>query len=140
MLTQVVLTTLAETLAEEGARIAYLFGSHARGNPGPLSDIDLAVLFGLPLSPEASLDRTLSVMASVSPLFDARVGVVVLDTAPAELRYAVIGEGNVLLNLDNDLRVSFEARTVSEYLDMEYLRSIQRRHLHRHVQEALHGS
>lgn len=135
MLTPAILQDLSALLEEEGARVAYLFGSHARGNPGPMSDVDLAVLYGRPLSAGEALDLALAVMASASELLGQRVDVVVLDTAPPELKYAVIGEGVVLVNLDDDLRVDFEAHTVSEYLDTEYMRSVQRRYLHERLRE-----
>lgn len=35
---------IATILKRHGITTAYLFGSHARGTPGPLSDIDIAVL------------------------------------------------------------------------------------------------
>ena len=139
MLAPALLADLARTLAAEGARVAYLFGSHARGTAGALSDVDLAVLFGRPMPAAESLDHSLSVMAAVSSLLPARPDVVVLDTAPAELKYAIIGEGIVFLNTDDDLRASFEARAVSEYLDTEYMRSVQRRHLYRHIREDHHA-
>lgn len=43
---------LEETFERHDAVLAYLYGSQARGDAGPLSDVDVAVLFG-PNAPES---------------------------------------------------------------------------------------
>lgn len=42
---------LDEVFERFGVVLAYLYGSQARGDTGPLSDVDVAVLFGPPPNP-----------------------------------------------------------------------------------------
>ena len=42
--------TLAEIFTRSGVVLAYLFGSQARGETGPLSEVDIAVLFSPDIS------------------------------------------------------------------------------------------
>lgn len=116
---------------------AYLFGSQARGVTGPLSDIDIAVfvqeredMFMLRLLLLEQLQR----LGGLVP-----VDLVVLNNAPPVLKYEVICNGNVIKE-NRELRVMFEVRTLSEYLDTQHLRNTQRPYLKRQLkQEHSHG-
>jgi predicted nucleotidyltransferase len=111
---------------EPKVKFAYLFGSHANGQAGPLSDIDLAVY----------LDGRLDLFKWRLRLMDALAGVlksenfdlVVLNNAPILLSYEVISNGIVLKD-DRQRRVMYESRTLRDYLDTAYLRDVQRRYL-----------
>jgi uncharacterized protein len=70
--------TLKRLLSETpGLELAILFGSHASGRARPDSDVDLAVRFGRPLSPELKQALTESVAVELGcavdivDLFDA---------------------------------------------------------------------
>ena len=94
--------------------LAYLFGSSASGKKGPLSDIDIAVLFAEPPTPESvySLSHQLSICLETD-----RIDLIVLNRAPVELRYAVIASGILVFEVDTSTRVDFEAQTLSFYGD-----------------------
>lgn len=101
-------------------RIAYLFGSHARGEAGPRSDIDVAVLFGRRFSGKEMFRMQLELISEISgALGTDKVDVVVLNDAPLLLKYNVIKDGVVLASSEKE-RVDFEVRTMQEYLDMGY--------------------
>jgi predicted nucleotidyltransferase len=96
-------------------RVAYLFGSQATGDTGPMSDYDFAVLIQSPaewLPLQAALAHALTVA-----LGTARVDLVLLNRAPIELAYAVIARGAVLFERDLATRVEYEADVMSRYGD-----------------------
>ncbi|MGQ0624553.1 MAG: type VII toxin-antitoxin system MntA family adenylyltransferase antitoxin [Sporichthyaceae bacterium] len=99
--------------------VSYLFGSRARGDERPGSDVDIAVLCGTGDLDDLALLADLS--SALSPL---NVDLVVLDDAPLELAYRVLREGIALTCVDEVLRVRFKARTIDRYLDMAPARAI----------------
>jgi len=107
--------------ARQRVELAYLFGSTARGTTGPLSDVDVAIRF----SPDGarSLDERLKLQdALCRELGSDRIDLVDLDDASPVLRYNVIRDG-VTLKGENDVRVPFEVRVMSEYFDTHALRA-----------------
>ena len=99
------------------AAAVYLFGSVARGDDRPGSDVDLGILYrrdppptfeGLPLRLEGEIER----------LLGRPVQVVTLNTAPADLRARVLRDGVLLLDRDPSLRIRFEVRTRNEWFDL----------------------
>ncbi len=97
-------------------KLAYLFGSRARGTARTLSDVDVAILL------EEDGDRHAVVLELAAELSGAaggrHVDVVVLNTAPVALAYRVIRDGRLLLSRDERARVEHWARTVDRYIDM----------------------
>jgi predicted nucleotidyltransferase len=102
-----------ETIAPS-IKLAYLFGSCALGEEGPISDFDIAVLFSK--SP-CSNRRYLLEHKLNKTLMTDRVDLVVLNNAPIELRYAVIASGIVVYEVNVKTRVEYEALTLSLYGD-----------------------
>jgi predicted nucleotidyltransferase len=97
-----------------GVLVAYLYGSHARGRAGPLSDVDVALLLDGD-DEERRLELTAAIAHAVAP---ARADVVVLNNAPSALSYRVLRDGTVLASRDERARVQHWVRTVDRYLDM----------------------
>lgn len=115
-----------------GVRFAYVFGSYARNDMGPLSDIDIAVFLDRGLS---VFDCRLSLMERLArELGEECIDLVTLNDAPVLLRYEVIREGRVIKE-DRESRVPFEAQTLSEYLDTEHLRRTQKVYLKKQLME-----
>ncbi len=104
-------------------RFAYVFGSHGKGHPGPLSDADVAAF--LDNKTEDFLEERSNLIEKVTrTLGTDGVDLVVLNTAPLPLRFEVTRTGNILLSRDDDERVDFEARTFDSYCDAEPLRKM----------------
>ena len=110
---------LADVLKGAGAEVvaAYVYGSVARGEARPSSDVDIALLFrserprtleGLGLGLEAQLERALGVP----------VQTVILNEAPVDLVHRVLRDGRVILDRDRSARIRFEVRARNEYLDL----------------------
>lgn len=100
-----------------GCSAVYLFGSVARGEDGPSSDVDVGVLFDQdpPLTLEGlgpSLERDLE------KLLEHPVQIVVLDRAPADLIHRVLRDGRLVLDRDPARRIRFEVRMRNEYFDL----------------------
>jgi len=118
-------TELAELFAAEPVDVAYLFGSMARGDTGPLSDVDVALLLRTGVSREAAFKLRLRMMTALGRAFDAdEIDVVVLNDAPLLLQHRVLRDGKVLFCRDELRRVRYEARAISEYLDFQHLERI----------------
>jgi len=127
MLVENAIATVKSLLAQNPhVKFAYLFGSCARGDSGPLSDIDIAVLLDGRVSPfEFRLRLSASLAEALgSECFD----LVTLNDAPLLLKYEVVRGGQVIKE-DKKQRVTFETRVLSEYLDTACLRRTQRAYL-----------
>lgn len=111
-------------------KLAYLFGSTARGESNCLSDIDIAVLFDDALLRKESFDPQVELISELTCLLKTdNVDLVVLNDSPLLLTYNIIREG-IILKSDEPLRVKFETKMMSRYLDERY-------HIERHSKESL---
>ena len=121
LMSDVPTTDLSSLFAGEPVVIAYLFGSQARGEAGPLSDVDVAVLLEDGLSAEEMLALRLRLMEAIGRALGVeRVDVVALNDAPYLLQHRVIRDGRVLLARDELARVRYEFRVLRDYLDFRY--------------------
>lgn len=105
---------------------AYLFGSVARGEARPDSDVDVAVLYEK--TPEPRLDAgPLDLEGALERRLRRPVQLVVLNTAPADLVHRVLRDGRLLLERDRAARIRFEVAKRNEYFDLEPIRRRYRR-------------
>lgn len=111
-------------------KVAYLFGSTVREEANCLSDVDIAVLFDNNLSTEASFDFQLKLIGELTTLLKTNnVDLVALNDSPLLLTYNAIRTG-IILKSDEPVRVRFETKIMSRYLDEQY-------HIKRHTRESL---
>jgi uncharacterized protein len=115
---------------ERKVKFAYLFGSLASGNSGPLSDLDLAVYLDGRLDPFIYRLKLMEALAKV--LKTEHFDLVVLNNAPVVLKHEVIKDG-IILKDDRSRRVMFESLALREYLDTAYLREVQRGYLREQI-------
>ncbi|MBC7251022.1 MAG: nucleotidyltransferase domain-containing protein [Anaerolineae bacterium] len=107
--------------AEQPVAVVYLFGSQARGDSGPLSDVDIAVLLtGQPTAEECAQQQLALLDKVTAYLRRDDVDVVILNRAPLLLQHRVIRDGKVLFCRDDLYRVRYEAQTIMAYLDFRY--------------------
>jgi len=107
--------------AEKPVAVVYLFGSQARGDSGPLSDVDIAVLLtGQPTAEECAQQQLALLDKVTAYLRRDDVDVVILNRAPLLLQHRVIRDGTVLFCRDDLYRVRYEAQTIMAYLDFRY--------------------
>ncbi len=90
-------------------RFALLFGSHARGEAGPGSDIDLAVSIG-----DANIDRfpfTLDLQRRLHEHTGHECEVVILEDATLRVLDRILYEGILIHDADPVARVRYVAQT-----------------------------
>jgi predicted nucleotidyltransferase len=121
---------LGETFARHGVVLAYLYGSQARGDAGPLSDVDVAVLFGPDVPESERFDRVLRLIGELGSVFHRNdVTMVDLAAAPPLLRHRIYHDGKVLYCIDDAIRVCFDTTALRDYIDTEPLRRIKRKYV-----------
>src|SRR3990172_1184612 len=109
---------------------AYLFGSRARGQALPYSDIDVGVYLDEP-NEGTRFDMELSLMGELEhTLHTDNVDVVVLNQAPPRLAYSII-KYKPLYSRDERARARIEMGILSRYFDerpadLEYYRFLHR--------------
>jgi predicted nucleotidyltransferase len=110
-----------------GAVAAYLFGSVARGDAGPESDIDVGILFAA--NPPATLGAPqFAIETALERLLGRPVQVVALNRASADLVHRVLRDGRLVLDRDRADRLRFEVRSRNEYFDLAPIRRLYRRY------------
>lgn len=110
-----------------GAVAAYLFGSVARDEAGPDSDVDVAVLFAA--EPPATLDAPqFALEAQLERVLGRSVQVIALNRASPDLVHRVLRDGRLVLEQDASARIRFEVRSRNEYFDMAPIRRLYRRY------------
>jgi|GEM_PF-515636 len=109
--------------AQEHITFALLFGSFAREQAGPLSDVDIGIYVSRPLDLleigrlTAELERVLGRQVDLLVLNDA------LQHNPA-LAYYAVAEGVVLFCRDQEAWMDFKTRVFLAYLDTAFLRTL----------------
>jgi predicted nucleotidyltransferase len=97
---------------------AYVFGSEARGEARPGSDVDVGVLLGR-RPPATLLAQPYALADELQGVLGRRVDVVVLDTAPPDLLHRVLRDGILVLDRDRTARIRFEVAARNAYFDLK---------------------
>jgi predicted nucleotidyltransferase len=119
----VALSRVLEGCAE--VRLAYLFGSAARGEARRSSDLDVGVVLS-PIPAPAQLDKLVTDLEAAA---GRRVDLVVLNDAAPLLTHEAIRARRLIVCRDDDERVGFETRATTRYLDTAHLRRVQHAYL-----------
>jgi predicted nucleotidyltransferase len=102
----------------DDVRLAFLFGSRARGRSRADSDFDIGVLLD---ADSARGDRGQTVRRLSARLgqaiSSALADLVILNDAPALLRHRILRDGIVIFERAPEERVRFAIRTLREYQD-----------------------
>ena len=104
--------------AVPGIAAVYVFGSVARGTAGAASDVDVGVLMVAPPPPTLE-GQAFDLGDALERALGRPVDVVILNTAPADLRMRVLRDGVLAFEGDPVGRVRFEVATRNEYFDLE---------------------
>jgi predicted nucleotidyltransferase len=103
---------IAEALQSwSGVRLAVLFGSAARGDAAPGSDLDIGVLC------DAGHENTAALEVALARATSRRVDVVRLDVAPPLLRFEIARDGRLLLERTPHAWSDFRARAMTDWWD-----------------------
>lgn len=101
-----------------GVRLSYLFGSQAIGHTGPLSDVDIAVLW--PSKERSPLLASVRLQQAIrDKLRDERIEVGPLNGQGPGFLFQVIRDGVCLYGTERE-RVRFETQVLNEYHDFRF--------------------
>lgn len=105
---------------EAPVEVAYLFGSLARGDTGPMSDYDFGVLIerGMNEKQENVTGKLMDKLFAV--VGEDKAEVVDLEGKPVVFRFNVIKDGEALVNKNDSRRVAFEFDTMRQFHDQKY--------------------
>lgn len=98
---------------------AYVFGSFAGGKD--FQDIDVGIYINDLTSIDDSFDFAFQMSGNLERLLGCSVDVIVLNTAPDHLIHSV-SNGILILNRDDDTRVTFLSSSWSRYFDIRVKR------------------
>ncbi len=131
---------LEQVFARYGVALAYLYGSQARGDAGPLSDVDVAIMFRLALTRKERWRRRLALGQELMRIL-GRDDLFVADLAEASplLKDEVRREGRLLYCADEALRVEFEVEVLREFVDTQPLRDLQWQYLLERIRQGRMG-
>ena len=107
--------------------LGYIFGSHARGTAGSLSDIDVAVALPFGLSDEEQAEKIGNIRGEIQQAFKTDYVDVInlMQNENSALRHDIIFGGKAVLNKDQNLKTFLELKTVKDFEDTRYLRDMQ---------------
>ena len=106
---------------QKHVKLAYLFGSVAKGKEGKLSDVDLAVFLDESLNKKEILNLQLKLISELTSILKTdKVDLTVMNNAPLSLNYEIIKANHPLLVRDEGKRIDFEHGILSRYLDRRY--------------------
>ncbi len=130
-------TALERLGASNSITAAYLYGSHARGEARPGSDIDIAVLLedrsGISALDLLKLGQQLENQTGLKNI-DIRS----LNAAPLSARGRIITEGKLLYSGNDIARVDFEVYTRSLYFDfLPHMKYLQKEFIRRTAEKGL---
>jgi predicted nucleotidyltransferase len=99
----------------------YLFGSVAKKDLKPLSDIDIAVLLREGLGKDKMSELKLSFTGLIADaLSTEEFDLVVLNDAPIRFSYSILKDGALVFVKDEKHLIDFRERAIKYYLDFSY--------------------
>jgi predicted nucleotidyltransferase len=99
-----------------GLAAVYLYGSYGTPFQTPLSDVDIALIFGEEIEPSSAPQVEL-IGRVAGALHEDDVSVTILNRAPLAMQHSVLAEGRPLLILDEIAHADFVERTITRYSD-----------------------
>lgn len=120
--------------------LAYLFGSQARGTMGPLSDIDIAVLFAKKVKKDNYFDKRIKIASEIDRILKTyKTEVICLNEATPFLKHRVVYRGVPIYVSNLKLQRNFELQVLQEYEDFNYHLETSFKIMERQIKEGLFG-
>jgi predicted nucleotidyltransferase len=132
---------LNEIFKENQVVFAYLFGSAAQGKTGPLSDIDMAILFSEKIRKEDYFNKELRLATEIGKLFKIdRVDIINLETTRSPLlKQRAVLKGKPIFVADKKKKFALERKILQEYENTKHLRKVQNEIMRRQIKEGTFG-
>ena len=106
--------------------VVYLFGSQARGEARPDSDVDLAFWRDSASAPTLE-EQPYGYAAQLGQALGKEVDLIELNRASPDLVHRVLRDGKLLLERDRSARIRYETAARRTYLDMAPVRARYRK-------------
>jgi predicted nucleotidyltransferase len=101
----------------------FTFGSLARGDLKPLSDLDFGILVIPTLDRRQRFDKHLELIGAFNEHFETdEIDLVLMNDAPMRYSYNIIKSGELLFCSDSDILRDFIEKSIKLYLDFKYFR------------------
>lgn len=101
----------------------FIFGSAAKKQLNPLSDLDFGVLLSPNLNKRERFEKRLELIGIFNETFRTdEIDLVVMNDAPLRFSYNIIKGGELLFCKDRAILVDFVERVVKLYLDFKFFR------------------
>lgn len=111
--TDLIKRAVAEFKKIKQVKAVFLFGSYARGEQKPISDIDICVV--------AEKNISESIKADIAGNSSKKVEISLFWDLPPSVRYSAIKEARMLFMRDEEFFHDATVRTMSEYLDFRHI-------------------
>lgn len=113
---------LKKILAKHPVNCGYLFGSIAENNPGPLSDLDLAVYLEVNLKENEQEEIIATIQNEIEKKLHLanQVDIVLLNQElPPALERNIVYDGKLIYIKDDIARAYYEADVIKRWLDYQ---------------------
>lgn len=103
--------------------LVYVFGSYAKRQVGPLSDLDLAVYFDVKeVKPKNTQQLSDDIKEELEIALGMRekVDVVALGDIPPLLEKEIVYQGKLIINKNDNIRARYESAAVGRWLDWKW--------------------
>ena len=133
-LKQQLITITPEIFSGSPVLFAYLYGSHAKGQPHPFSDVDI-VVFAESTEPYADLNLELSFSLRLDELLNHRYSteIRIINNLHLTVVGDILQHGHLIYSRDEAKRVEYETQSRMAYFDflhiVQYHKSIYRKNL-----------
>ncbi|MGB9940068.1 type VII toxin-antitoxin system MntA family adenylyltransferase antitoxin [Methanosarcina sp.] len=119
---EILISKLAEFFeSQEDVELAYLFGSTAEDNRGPLSDIDVGVYLSVRLTKMERIDKRLELAVKLAGFLKSdSIDLIIMNDAPPVINFEIIKPNVPLFVRDDDIKLDVEQKIMSRYLDRKH--------------------
>jgi predicted nucleotidyltransferase len=119
---EAIISKLAEFFkSREYVELAYLFGSTAEENRGPLSDIDIGVYLSSKPTKGERIEKHLELTAELAGFLKTEsVDLVVMNDSSPVINFEIIKSNIPVFIRDEDFKLDVEQKVMSLYLDRKY--------------------
>lgn len=125
---------LQKILKEHGVKLAYLFGSHAKGQITKFSDVDIGVLFKKTKN-KKPID---SLRVKITNLLkEEAIDIIDLERAPPKLKYEVIKHGKIIHG--KNISKEFEIQAMKEYFDFKPMEDLYFKQMETRIKKGKYG-
>ena len=127
---------LVAAAAAHGVTGLRVFGSVARGDDRPDSDVDIAVLVSDHVIQDDPFRYRLELMTGLMAVLRRNdIDLILLNQAPPLLAHRVLKNGKLIFERSASARVAFQVRTVNRYFDTLPMRKLYLSYLKKHARE-----